>query len=234
LGEEIVEGGPGGAGDEHAVGDGLVHGEVDEGAFGEADFGGGAGVGAALFAFEGIGGGEELGAVAYRGDGLFGFVEVANDVENLWIEADVFDGAAAGDEEAVVGFGFDFVERGVELEIVAEFFGVALVAFEIVDAGADELAGLFAGADGVDGMADHEEGLESDEDFVVFDVVADEHEDFLGHVRWPPFGLGGKDSREGVGFEGVGSGWRWGRTSYRWPLRGLTSQRRRLRAPHSI
>ena len=59
---------------------------------------------------------------------------------------------------------------------MAGFFGVGLVALEVVDGGADELAGLLVGADGVDGVADHLQGLKGDHDFVVLDVVANDHE----------------------------------------------------------
>ncbi len=74
----------------------------------------------------------------------------------------------------------DVGEGGVEDEVVAALFGVGLVAFEVVDGGADVLAGLLVGADGVDDVADHLEGLKGDHDFVVFDVVADEHEQICG------------------------------------------------------
>ncbi len=60
---------------------------------------------------------------------------------------------------------------------MATLFGVGLVAFEVMDGGANELAGLLVGADGVDGVADHLKGLEGNHDFVVFDVVAYEHEE---------------------------------------------------------
>src|SRR5437764_233694 len=89
----------------------------------------------------------------------------------------------------VENLGFDFVEREIQLEIVAELFGVALIAFEIVDAGTDELAGSFSGADRVNGVADHHQSLVGDHHFVVFDVVADEHQDlFLRHVALRSFG----------------------------------------------
>ena len=114
---------------------------------------------------------------------------MANHVEHFGIEADVFHGAATGNQHAVVVFGFDFVEREIQLEIVAELFGVALIAFEIVDAGTDELAGSFSGADRVNGVADHHQSLVGDHHFVVFDVVADEHQDlFLRHVALRSFG----------------------------------------------
>jgi hypothetical protein len=62
---------------------------------------------------------------------------------------------------------------------VAGFFGVGLITLKIVDGGSDFFAGFFAGAYGVEGVADHLESLERDHDFVVFNEVADEHQDFF-------------------------------------------------------
>ena len=69
---------------------------------------------------------------------------------------------------------------------MAAFFGIGLIAFEIVDGGADGIAGFFTGANRVDGVADGEQCLERDHNFVVFDVVADQHKDiFLRHKNLP-------------------------------------------------
>src|SRR5713226_1726373 len=101
-------------------------------------------------------------------------------------EADVFRSAATGKNEGVVIFGLDLVKRGVEDEIVAALFGVSLIAFEIVDGRADVLTRFFPRADGVDRMAYHAQRLEWDYHFVVFHVVADDHQDgFLGQVPPP-------------------------------------------------
>ncbi len=65
---------------------------------------------------------------------------------------------------------------------MAALLRVSLIAFEIVDACGDEVAGFFTGADGVNSVADHLQRLEGDHHFVVFDVIANEHEyGFLGH-----------------------------------------------------
>src|SRR5258708_37747727 len=92
-------------------------------------------------------------------------------------EADVFRSAPAWNDESVVIFRLDVVKRGVENEIMAALFRVGLIAFEIVDGGADVLTGFFSGADGVNRMAYHTQRLEWDHRFVVFDVVAHKHED---------------------------------------------------------
>jgi hypothetical protein len=59
---------------------------------------------------------------------------------------------------------------------VAGLFGVGLVALEVVDGGADVVPGFLVGADCVDGVTDHLEGLEGNHDLVVFNIVANEHE----------------------------------------------------------
>src|SRR5207253_3611952 len=70
----------------------------------------------------------------------------------------------------------------VQGEIVAALFGVGLVALKIVDTRGDEFAGFSTGTNGVDGVADHLKGFKGDHHFVVFDVIADEHENrFFGH-----------------------------------------------------
>src|SRR6267378_8611096 len=171
--------GPGWGGDEVAVNDGFGHGEIYVGATGLGDVGADGGIGAALFASNNIRSGEDLSGVTDGSDGFVRLGEVANDFDDARVEANVFGSAAAGEDEGVVVFGRDVIERGVESEIVAALFGVGLVALEIVDGGAHMVAGFFAGTDGV---ADHLKRLERDHDFVVFDVIAEQHENgFLGH-----------------------------------------------------
>ena len=63
---------------------------------------------------------------------------------------------------------------------MAGLFGVGLVALEVVDGRLDRVAGRLAGADGVDGVADHLQGLERDHDLVILDEVAGEQQDALG------------------------------------------------------
>ena len=174
--------GPGWSGDEVAVNDGFGHGEIDVGASGLGDVGADCRIGAAFFASNDICSGKDLSGVADGSDGFIRLGEVASDFDDARVEANVFGSAATGEDEGVVVFGVDLIERGVESEIVAALFGVGLVALEIVDGGADVVAGFFAGTDSVDGVADHLKRLERDHDFVVFDVIADQHENrFLGH-----------------------------------------------------
>src|SRR5258708_7496022 len=97
-------------------------------------------------------------------------------------EADVFRSAPTWNDESVVIFRLDLVKRGVENEIMAALFRVGLIAFKIVDGGANVLTGFFSGADRVNRMAYHTQRLEWDHHFVVFDVIAHDHQNgFLGH-----------------------------------------------------
>src|SRR5262249_19371332 len=92
----------------------------------------------------------------------------------------------AGDHQRVVGLRADLVEGGVEGEVVAALLAVGLVALEVVDGGPHLLAGLLAGADRVDGVADHLKRLERHHRLVVLDEVADQHPAFLtGHPPQP-------------------------------------------------
>jgi len=172
-----VEGGPGGTGDEVAVDDGFGHRAANVFAAGESYVGAGGGVGAAFFSFEDSGGGENLRSVADGGDGFIGLREMVDDFDDSGVDAEIFGRAASGNHESVVVFRFDAIEFGVEREIVAALFRVGLIALEVVNAGGNELAGFFAGTNGVDGVADHLKRFKGDHHFVVFDVVADEHED---------------------------------------------------------
>ncbi|MNZ90485.1 hypothetical protein D3C78_1094490 [compost metagenome] len=66
---------------------------------------------------------------------------------------------------------------------MARLLAVGLVAFEIVDGGAHRLPGLLLGTDRVHGVTDHQQRLERHHGFVVFGVVADQHQDLLRSHR---------------------------------------------------
>jgi hypothetical protein len=105
-----------------------------------------------------------------------------DDFDDAGVEADVFGSAAAGQDEGVVLLRFDLIESGIQNEIVAALFRVRLVAFEVVNGGADGFTGFLGRADGVNGVAHHQERLEWNHYFIIFDVVADKHQNgFLGH-----------------------------------------------------
>src|SRR5262249_39161677 len=186
LGEPGVKRRPSGTGDEVAVDYGIGHGTADVFAAGKSDIRTGSRIGTAFFPFQNSCDGEKLWRVTNRGNGFSGFREMVDELNDSGIEAKVFRRAATGDHQRVVIFRLHYIEGGVEREIVATFFGVGLIAFEVVDAGRDKLTGLFAWANDVDGVADHLKRFERDHHFIVFDIIADKHEDRLsGHEPLP-------------------------------------------------
>jgi len=171
---------PGGSGDEVAVGVSVV--EVlargNELASGEFNLGATGGIGADLAPFhDDPGGGEELRAVANGGDGFLGGGKVADDVEDARCQAEIFGRATAGNNERVIGRLVDSIERSVQAEIVTAFFAVGLFAFEVVNRSRDRFAGLLAWTNSVHLVADELEHLKGDHGFIVFDVIADEHQE---------------------------------------------------------
>jgi hypothetical protein len=73
---------------------------------------------------------------------------------------------------------------------VTGFLAVGLVAFEVMDRGAHGLAGGLVRAHGVHGVTDHLQGLERHHHFVVFDVIADQHQNFFAAMGRTPLGNG--------------------------------------------
>src|SRR5229473_723126 len=105
-----------------------------------------------------------------------------NDFDDTRIEANVFRRAAARENQRVILFRLDLIKCGVQREIVAALLRIGLIPFEIMDGGANELTGLFARANSVNGVADHQQRLERDHHLVVFNVITNEHKDgFLRH-----------------------------------------------------
>jgi hypothetical protein len=161
-----------------AVCNGFVDLKRDEGSSGQFDLGGAGRICTQAFSGKDPSGGEKLRAVAERCDGLVGAVEVTNDLEYARIEAEIFGCSATGYDKRVIVFGLDVVEGGVENEVVAGLFGIGLIAFEVVNGGANTVAGSFVGTDRVYGVADHLKGLKGNHDLIVFNEVSDEHEKF--------------------------------------------------------
>jgi hypothetical protein len=73
----------------------------------------------------------------------------------------------------------DFIERRIQSEIVAALFAVGLVPFEIMDRGSNRIAGPFVRTDGMDDMPNHPQGLKRNHRFVIFHIIAHQHENFL-------------------------------------------------------
>src|SRR5580693_6660183 len=183
LCEPGVQRGPGRAGDEVAVNEGFGHGQTYVGAASESNVRTGGRVCTALLSLEDVGYGENLRGVADGGEGFVGLRKMMDDFDDAWVEAKVFGRAAARDDEGVIVFRLDVVEGGIESEIVAALLCICLIAFEIVDAGGNDVAGFFTGTDSMDGVANHQKRFEGNHRFVVFDVITNEHENgFLGHV----------------------------------------------------
>ena len=104
---------------------------------------------AARFAFQHTRSREDLRAVADGGDRLICLREMFHDRDDARIEPQVLRRAAAGQHERIVILLADFVERGVEREIVAGLLAVRLRAFEIVDRSVDAVAGALLRATAV-------------------------------------------------------------------------------------
>src|ERR1035437_6119861 len=146
--------GPRRAGDVVAVGKGIFERQADEGAAGERHLRSARRVRADLAALEHAGGSENLRCVADGGDGLARRIEVPDDGQDLLVQSQVLRRAPAGVDQRVVIIGLDLREGRVEREVVAALFRVGLIALEVVDRGADLLAGLFAGAYGIDARSE--------------------------------------------------------------------------------
>jgi hypothetical protein len=69
---------------------------------------------------------------------------------------------------------------------VPPFFAIGLVPFEVVDGGPNRIADALLRTDRVNGMPHHEERLERDHYFVILNIIANQHKDFLGsHAEYP-------------------------------------------------
>ena len=123
--------------------------------------------------------------MADGGDGLVRAGKVPDHFEHSLVQPDVLRGATAGNDEPVVILFADIVERGVEREVVAALLAVRLVAFKIVDRGAHNIARALLRTDGVHRVAHHQQRLERHHHFVIFDVIADQHQEFL----WQPYSI---------------------------------------------
>ncbi len=124
--------------------------------------------------------------MADRCDGLAGVVERAHQFEDFVVQPQVFRRTTAGNQQRVViGFaGLGEIE--IEREQVTGFFAVGLITFKIMNRSAHGAAGGLVRAHGVHRVADHLQGLERHHHFVVFDVIADQHQNlFRGHGKTP-------------------------------------------------
>ena len=119
--------------------------------------------------------------MADRRDGFVLGEEVAHGAQQRLVQPQVLRRAAAGNHQGVIALGPHVGEGGVEGEVVPPLLRVRLIAFEVVNGGADLVPGLLPWTHGVDGVSHGEEGLERHHDFVVFREVSDQHQDRLCH-----------------------------------------------------
>ena len=119
--------------------------------------------------------------MADGGDGLVCGEELARDLKNAGIQADVLRCASAGDEQAFVFFGFNLIEVGGKREVVAAKLGVGLFAQEIVNSGCYGVSCALLGAYRINLVAQHGKRLEGDHRFVIFSEIAAKQQNLLGH-----------------------------------------------------
>lgn len=137
------------------------------------------GIATALAALQCVGGCQDLGTVADGSDRFMMFGKMLNHLENPRVESQVLGCTAARQDERVVTLGCDLVEIRIQREPMTGLFTVGLVAIEIVDGCGDVVPRLLVWTDNVACVSDHHQHLERNHDFVVFDEVAYEEEDFF-------------------------------------------------------
>ena len=111
-----------------------------------------------------------------------GLIEGLHQLQDLLVQAQVFRGTATGHQQRVVIRRIDLGEVKVQRKQMPRLFAVGLIAFEIVDCRTYGLPGGFIRTHRMHGVADHQQRLKRHHHFVVFDVVADQHQNFFsGH-----------------------------------------------------
>ncbi len=96
------------------------------------------------------------------------------------VEAQVFRGTATWDQQGVEIFAFDVSKTGVKNKVVARFFAVGLVAFEVVNRGADAVAGGFVRAYRSNAVTGHLQCLKGHHQFVIFHVITGDNQ-YVSH-----------------------------------------------------
>ena len=105
---------------------------------------------------------------------------MAHDFENARVEPKVLRRTAAGNHQRLVIAGPNFVKGRIQSEIVTALLAVSLVSLEVVDRRPDRIARALLRTDGIDGVAHHQERLKRNHHFVIFHIIANQHEDLLG------------------------------------------------------
>ncbi|MNP24544.1 hypothetical protein D3C76_1173140 [compost metagenome] len=162
---------------------GLIDGDLDILPSGQAHFRGTGRVSAALAPFEHASRRQQLCAMAHRGNGFAGLIDRLDQRQHLFVQAQILRCPAPRNHQRVVVISLDLGKIKVERKVVPGFFAVGLIAFEIVDRSAHRLPGALARAHCMHAMADHLQGLERHHHFVIFNVVANQHQNLLrSHV----------------------------------------------------
>src|ERR1700728_1600806 len=117
--------------------------------------------------------------MADGGDGLVGISKMAHDFKNAGVKPKVLRRSAARNEERIVILRSNFVKSRIQSEVVASLFAIGLVPLEVVDGCPDRVANLLLRTDGINDMPHHAQRLEGNHHFVIFNVIANEHEDLL-------------------------------------------------------
>ena len=136
------------------------------------DFRAAGGIGGAPVTFDDSGSGQQLSSVTDRRDRFRIVGELPDQIQNIFIQTQVFGGSTTGNYEARIVARLDFSESRIQCEIVARLFTVCLIPFEIMDRRTNLISRFFAWTDGVDLIADKRQRLEWHHDFVVFDEVS--------------------------------------------------------------
>src|ERR1035441_10729561 len=73
--------------------------------------------------------------MAEGSDRLACLVKITHDVENFFVEAQVFRRTSSRNNKGVIVSRVDVIERRIQREVVATLFGIRLIALKIVDRG---------------------------------------------------------------------------------------------------
>ncbi|MNE33452.1 hypothetical protein D3C80_1271220 [compost metagenome] len=157
----------------------LVHRDVDERATRQAHFWRTCRVRAALTPLQHPCRRQQLGPMAHRRNRLAGLVERPHQVQHLFIQAQVLRRAATWDQQRVITLGPHPHEIIIQGKIVPWLFAVGLFTLEVMNRGTHGLPRQLFRAHRMHRVAHHAQGLERHHRFVIFDVVAHQHENFL-------------------------------------------------------
>ena len=179
--------GPGGGGDQIAVNNGLVGGDVHIFSAGKSDVRSDGGICGGFVAFQYAGGSQDLRAVADGCDGFAGRKEFFYDLQNTGVQADIFRGTSAGNEESFIILRLYSVKICRKSEIVSAQFRVGLLAQKIVNGSGNRFSGFLVRADGVYLVAENAERLERYHSLIILRKIPTEQQYFFCHRNDPPF-----------------------------------------------